>query len=865
MEQISKLETIFVEGSLTVLFLYKRLLHSAAFIRKRTNISCTVQRSFANGRMSPAQCGVHSQTDEHLLLSAAFIRKRTNVSCTVRRSFANGRNLILLGSLLIFGAPSFAQTPTALQGSVVSETGEKVEFYTLILQSTADSSMVSVEMFSDSVFRFTGIKPQTYILRLQDIQYQPYDTLITVVEGTNVLKTPLVLKPKTLGEVVVRGSRPVLKYNHGNITVDVANSYLKDDINVTSLLGKLPGLIVDNQGSLKMFGKQNLLIYINDMKAHSGDEFKALQPGDIDKIEIIRNVGSEYDINVDAVIKIRTKKRREEKFHISLNDELYISPSYSYNSASLSLYLGANEKISQYITLGDYSGKSAGHNISHLYTYLDDYTHLNIRDDNSIDKSRSPALFYSVNWSISKDKELGVQYSGRFSNADSQTDGTRFYDDETTSRTVNLNDEGKHKANSSTINLNYKQKINNTNELSVVADYVIKNQNSTSDIKESSGDWIANNIIGTDNAGRVFSVTPDYKITGKKFTYNAGLKYSYLNSKSTTEFRPSTNIDHTRSSEHLAGAYMIFSCDLPFINIKTGVRTEYTNSDIQSDDGANDMRRDYFNVAPHISLNSELNEHISLTTYYKQMLQRPSIGSLNSTVVYRDSLLYLKGNPHLKTAITDVFGFSTGFYKFYFSLEYKIYRDAITSSYVQDSEGSNRIVDTYGNMKEKYNTLTMGLSYSFNHPVFTNMTSINYSKQLNLNMPFRGEIISLNEPKYYFQTSGNVNIFKNTSLHYSYRYNNGGDSGYVRYKPQSKLQLTVAQYLMDKKLLLSFSVEDIFNKNQGNNYTEYNNSVLYTQNSYVTTRGVTFYIRYNWGVKKSIQQKRSDTDHIGRL
>ncbi|MDR2804211.1 MAG: outer membrane beta-barrel family protein [Dysgonamonadaceae bacterium] len=87
----------------------------------------------------------------------------------------------------------------------------------------------------------------------------------------------------------------------------------------------------------------------------------------------------------------------------------------------------------------------------------------------------------------------------------------------------------------------------------------------------------------------------------------------------------------------------------------------------------------------------------------------------------------------------------------------------------------------------------------------------------------------------------------------------------MRYKSRSKLQLTVAQYLMDRKLLVSFSVEDIFNKNQGNNWTVYNNPVAYTQSSHLSTRGVTFYIRYNWGKQKSIQQKRSDTGHINRL
>jgi hypothetical protein len=32
--------------------------------------------------------------------------------------------------------------------------GEKIEFYTVTLQSAADSSVVAVETFSDTVFRF---------------------------------------------------------------------------------------------------------------------------------------------------------------------------------------------------------------------------------------------------------------------------------------------------------------------------------------------------------------------------------------------------------------------------------------------------------------------------------------------------------------------------------------------------------------------------------------------------------------------------------------------------------------------------------------------------------------------------------------
>jgi hypothetical protein len=777
-------------------------------------------------------------------------------------------NIILFGFLLLFGTPAFAQNPTSLQGSVVSETGEKIEFYTLVLQSAVDSSIVAVEMFSETVFRFSGIKPETYILRLQDVRYQPYDTLITVVEGANELKTPLTLKPKTLGEVVVKSSRPVLSYNHGNITVDVANSYLKDDINLESILGKLPGVIVDDKGGISMFGKKNLLIYINGMQARSDDELKSLQPDNIDKIEIIRNVGSEYEANVDAVIKIKTKKRREEKYHISINDVLQISHYICNTVPSLSLYLGSNEKLSQYITLSSRFGELKERHKSYIYTYLDDYTYSNFRNDYDVDKSRRIGLFYSLNYSISKDRELGFQYSGGFNDFSNLTDGTRFYDDETISRTVDLYSEEQGKTNSSTVNLNYKQKVNNTGELSVVADYMIRNNNTITDIKESATDWNANNIIDSDDKGKVFSITPEYKIDGMKFKYNTGLKYSQLNSKSTTEFRPSTNVDNTRLSEYTTGAYMVFDADLSFLNIKSGVRAEYTNSDIRSDDGSNDLHRNYFNLVPNISIDSKPNKHLNLSTYYSRRLRRPSISALSSTVKYWDSLTYLSGNPHLRPEITDVFGFNAVFYKFDFLIEYNIYRDEIIFENIPDSENPNRTINTFINQKEKYNTLDFGISYSFNHPVFTNMTSLKYSKQFNLSMPFLDEIIRFDKPRYYFQTSGNVKILKNTSLNYSFSYRSVGHSGTLRFnKPSSNLLLAASQYMMNKKLLISLSFSDIFNKNKGNRWTQYHNgNIIYTQDSdALYSRNVVFRIRYNWGKSKSIQKKTSDTDHIGRL
>jgi hypothetical protein len=772
--------------------------------------------------------------------------------------------LILVGVLLIFGTPAFTQT--SLRGSVVSEAGEKIESYLLVLQSPKDLSVVAVKMFSDTVFWFGGIKPKTYLLRVQDVQYQPYDTLITVVEGANVLKAPLVLKPRTLGEAIIQGSRQVLSHDEGNYTVDVANSYLKDDISLTNILGKLPSVVVKGDGGISMFGKDKLQIYINDMKASSA-QLNSLQPLDIDKIEVIRNVGSEYDADIDAVIKIKTRKKRDEDIFVSLDNKLYIKH-YMTNHVNLSLYLGHNEKLSQHFTYGNKAGKGRSHSRSYIYTYFDDYRNCNLRDDKSVAQGQMHDLFYSLNYSVSKNKDFGVQYSGYFSDIISNRNGVRLiYHDEALNKTVDLKSKEINKSHNSTVNLNYKQRFNDISELSVIADYVIKNVNGTTDITESSIDGDANNFINNDNSGKVISINPNFKIAWKKYYGNIGVKYSYLNSHSLIKWRPSLNEDYSQVSEQTGGAYIIFGAN-SFIDIKSGLRLEYTSSEIRYEDLSNNLTRSYLNLFPHLSISKKVNNHFSLTAYYRRTISRPRMDRVSTTVTYRDSLHYAIGNPHLKPAFTDALNFNVNWRKFDLSLGYSIYKDQNHWEFIPDSSNPNRTIDTWGNMKGKNKVFTAELSYSFNNRVFSSITSITCRKS-DLSMPFNNEMIRLNRPIYSIRHAGNWRFLKNTSLNYLFRYWTPGDDDYIQQKSRCNLEAGITQHLFDRKLMITLYVEDILLTSRLNNrWSSYSNNIAVTHDDRTPdTRYVFFTVRYNFGKgkNKSIQKKMSDTDHIGRL
>jgi hypothetical protein len=416
------------------------------------------------------------------------------------------------------------------------------------------------------------------------------------------------------------------------------------------------------------------------------------------------------------------------------------------------------------------------------------------------------------------------------------------------------------------IGFNYKRQINKTGELSVMAEYVIYNSHTTNTLNESTTEY-TDKIVTVSNAkSEVIAINPQYKITGEKFKYNFGIKSSYIVNNSVMEQLRPMKEEHNRSSEYLGGAYMTFDADLSFINIRSGLRMEYTRSDIRSADRSDDLAENSFDLFPYISVNRNINKHFDFTAYYRRQVQRPSLSNLNSTSFYQDSLIYVSGNPYLKPAVTDMFNFDVNIYNVNFSAAYNIYKNSMSFEYIRDSLNPNIVIQRIGNIKEKYGRLILSLSHTFNHPVFNNTVSLNFYKSY-MKMPFNKEVLRLNKPLYYFQMSGNIKILKNTNFGYSFFYQSSGDSGRMRYTdPFSNLSATITQHLMNRKWMIALSVQDIFDRNKANRWITFSNDISATM--YTTrpdSRYAIFTVRYNFGVNKSIQKKTSDTDHINRL
>jgi hypothetical protein len=310
--------------------------------------------------------------------------------------------------------------------------------------------------------------------------------------------------------------------------------------------------------------------------------------------------------------------------------------------------------------------------------------------------------------------------------------------------------------------------------------------------------------------------------------------------------------------------YASAKANLKFMEISSGLRLEYNNA-VKSETDHDDMKKTYLNIFPYISISKPFNESAAISLFYRRTISRPSFSNFNTQFVYRDSLTYLTGNPDLKPMFSDRAALDLTISKLNILLGYNVYSNRFILEDIRDESNPAVTISTLGNMKDKYKQLTVSLSYSIDYSFFSTMLSLNYNKPY-LKLPFNGTVIEMNKAMYLIQVSGNIKFFENTKLNYSFVYSSKGNRDNMELKSFSNFSLELNQHLLNKKLMLSISVEDIFNTSKGNRYTSYGDNIMYVMDSNPNTRAFAFTLRYNWGLAKGrIQEKISSMETINRL
>jgi outer membrane receptor protein involved in Fe transport len=758
----------------------------------------------------------------------------------------------------------FGQESSVLRGNIYDIENKPIDYFNVTLLLSKDSSFVKGGAFVDGYFELNNLAKQTYLLKLSCVQYLSKDTLIQLAQD-NMNLGVIHLDGLTLSEVVVAGRKPFFKQELGVTKLDVKNSFLKDAGSLIDVLKKSPGVDVDYTGKVSVFGKGSPIIFINNKEVRSREEIRLLESNNIESIEIDRNPSAEYSASGHAIIKVKTKKQdNNSATSLSLSDYIFFGRKIS-NQTNVNIQYN-NNKFSNFLSLSYQHNSLLQYDKNTQLNVNRNDTILNVRQGSLEYTSTPKNIFYSMEYQINKMNTLGFQYSGTVSNSTQEKDNTQsiFETNENDKlRDIDISNERNNYLHN--FSVNYNLKLNKNNTLLVIGDYAFSKNVQNELILEED---LASNYSTQSNS----TYDDNYKIMGVRADFNSNL--NFLSYKLGTNYLKIINNGNSSFDEKLYSTKindqvtaLFFTVDKSFesFTVKAGIRGEYTFSNVNFHETNNFIiNTNYFNLFPSLLLAKKFSDKVNISLSYSKRITRPNLNQLNPRFRYLDSLSYIVGNSKLNPAFTNTIELNTSVYNWSASIGYNYRKGQIVNVGESDAENQNIIKYTFINLnKSEY--LTGSINYSYNSKKISTIAGIYVSKPF-ISIPYLGRDLNLNNPIWRISANIDYNLLKNSYLYCSFNYKSSGESGLTYFKESSNLSLGARQYLFNKKLQISFGVEDLLKTYKPNDWVSTYGNIVSTMNTDADSR--TFYIklRYDFGnLKMKNQKKSANTENLNRL
>lgn len=227
---------------------------------------------------------------------------------------------LLIASFFLSSLISFAQT-TTIKGRVVDPaSGKSLSYTTVSLVKANDSTLVTFSR-ADSTgnFKFNGIEKGNYLIAASYVGYMPVWFPVSVTANEPVHDAGLLIMKDiaSLENVTVTERRPPVSIINDTLEFNTENFKTQPNAVVEDMLKKMPGVTVENDGSIKVNGQTVRRVLVNGKEFFTGDlkmATKNLSADAIDKVQVFdkKSDQSEFtgvdDGNREKTINLKLKK-----------------------------------------------------------------------------------------------------------------------------------------------------------------------------------------------------------------------------------------------------------------------------------------------------------------------------------------------------------------------------------------------------------------------------------------------------------------------------------------------------------------------------------------------------------------------------
>ncbi|SFN42555.1 Outer membrane receptor proteins, mostly Fe transport [Algoriella xinjiangensis] len=763
------------------------------------------------------------------------------------------------------------QTPVSLSDIIISN-GEKI----------------IDEISTDENGNFTVIlEAGTYTFRIEEAGTLIYTQEVVVVQNKDI---GVIIVPKTenvtLTEVAVTGQKKLIEKKVDRLVFNVDQAEGAKGGNALDALKLAPRIKVDEStDAISIIGKGSISVMINDRlmqmdATQLANYLKTIRTEDIDKIEVITNPPAKYDASGNSgIINIVLKNAKSESVNGSVSS--------SYNKQKYGGYnLNGNvnfRKGKWTLTSNIYNGNGKWYNnYTNKITYPDsEWT--TTGSGNNINKyiGGKIGVDYEINDKLITGFNIDISDGNGTSDSNSIMNVFDFNQNKITKQITSDFDGTTWDWNYFGLNYHVINKFNKEGKkLTFDFDYS-RNSYGGDDVTVSNefdgnGVEIPNKYQG--NIGRTKSFSNRYNVSidmeqpldSWKMNYGTRLRWAQDETdnkrlyKTTGDYSELTDLANIY--QYNENIYALYYSVEKKINdkwtAKAGLRYEHAEVKGLIDNPKADYKRKYDGLYPTAYIMYQPSENHSFTLNYSRRVDRPYIWYLNPTVVKINDYSYSQGNPTLSPSNSSNF-----------ELEYA-YKDLSVSSiyyrYANDVFTQVQLFDPVTKITTS-KPFNFGETFSYGFSENLNFKPLKYWKvNATADVFYRKTTGKIPELNYSidglngeFRITNNLDLNKKKTLfaNYTYSYYTKSNDGLEKYSDYMRHNAGIRAMLFQKKLQLSFNVNNIF-ENKNADFSVQSNNII-SQSTYEAFRSFRFGITYNFGKQFNIEKSKSNQEGGG--
>ena len=752
------------------------------------------------------------------------------------------KNIIILLFVLATVTTAFGREIT---GKVVGENESPLDYVNVVLYN--DSTYITGTV-TDSAGIF-AVNTEANGNLTARISFVGYETISMSVPSTGNLGV-IILAPsvRELREVVVKATRPATTMKGNALVTNIEGSSLAIAGTANDVLARVP-MVVDNGGTLEVFGKGAPEIYINGRKVNDLQELSQLNSQDMKNVSVITNPGAAYAANVKSVILIRTKPPKGDGFSGTIRTDNGFQHYFrTGNSIDLKYRTRGLEIFANY-------GWWYGHNRDDRSNEMTTTTAKGIYNQSfrTIGKQSYNDMTGKIGFSymFNDRHSIGTYYQNSWNRhhtmgaipSEVWQNGTLLdrYNSDVNNKSTAL---PRHYAN-----LYYNGRIGKFS-IDFNADYIwYKNREiSLSNELSQTGD---NRNVSTKstNNNRMFAEKLVVSCPLWKGQIQVGEEYT--NTRTTNLFAaniPEVPDADNKVDESNIAAFVQIAQQFGRFNIGVGLRYEHVKFDYYEMGHLRDgQSKTYNNLFPSLNVATQIRK-VRMGLNYSGKTVRPGYGQLDGAVSYINRLTFETGNPYLKPTKMQTVEYMAQWRQFFAQVSYIYFKDGvyhITEPYGTDGEAT--IIRT-ANLDHRH-YLQAFVGGQFKVGVWQPRVNVGVMKQW-LTLPVDGKPMKMNTPGFMFQWQNAVHLPFDIWLNmdaqlmtcsWDYNMKLSNTPWYVNAK--------IYKGFFNNAFSVTFEAKDLFNTSQ-NDAMMYSDAVKIVQKNYSPGRSVMLTLQYRFNTTR---------------